>query len=144
MINSYYKNNEVSKEMFDEEGYFKSGDIVELIAPRKIKIIDRRKNIFKLSQGEFIAPEKLENVYIESPFVQQIFITCADLMKYQQDAVLAVIVPHFPAIEQLAIQLNIPLENHLDSDLLKQNIILQLNKLAREEKLRPFEVYFLL
>jgi long-chain acyl-CoA synthetase len=39
-----------------------------------IKIIDRAKNIFKLSQGEYIAPEKLENVYVQSHFLQQIFV----------------------------------------------------------------------
>lgn len=39
-----------------------------------IKIIDRAKNIFKLSQGEYIAPEKLENVYIQSPYLQQIYV----------------------------------------------------------------------
>lgn len=39
-----------------------------------LKIIDRKKHIFKLSQGEYIAPEKIENIYIQSPFVSQVFV----------------------------------------------------------------------
>lgn len=39
-----------------------------------LKIIDRRKHIFKLSQGEYIVPEKIENIYIRSQYVEQVFV----------------------------------------------------------------------
>lgn len=39
-----------------------------------LKIIDRRKHIFKLSQGEYIIPEKIENIYIRSQYVSQVFV----------------------------------------------------------------------
>ena len=39
-----------------------------------LKIIDRKKHIFKLSQGEYIAPEKIENIYVRSQYVAQVFV----------------------------------------------------------------------
>jgi long-subunit acyl-CoA synthetase (AMP-forming) len=45
-----------------------------------LKIIDRKKHIFKLSQGEYIVPEKIETIYIRSQYVQQVFV-CGESLK---------------------------------------------------------------
>lgn len=64
VIPGYYMNDEKNKETFTDDGWVVSGDIGQLVGKeRRMYIIDRKKNIFKLQQGEYIAPEKLENAY---------------------------------------------------------------------------------
>lgn len=76
VIPGYYKNEGKNKDTFTEDGWLKSGDIGKIEQPyNRLVIIDRKKNIFKLSQGEYIAPEKLEGNYKTcTPLITDIFI----------------------------------------------------------------------
>jgi long-chain acyl-CoA synthetase len=68
-------NPEETKKAIDSEGWLHSGDVGRIMPKDQgLKIIDRVKEIFKLSQGEYIAPSKLESMYSKSKFVTQIFV----------------------------------------------------------------------
>lgn len=69
IMSEYYKNEKETKEAFTEDGWFQTGDIGEWTASGALKIIDRKKNLVKTLNGEYIALEKLESVYRSNPIV---------------------------------------------------------------------------
>jgi long-chain acyl-CoA synthetase len=70
----YYNDAELTKAAFDEEGWFRTGDIGYLTDDGFLMVTDRKKEIFKLSSGKFIAPQLIENVFKESPMIDQIMV----------------------------------------------------------------------
>lgn len=70
----YYKEPERTMAVIDEGGWHHTGDIGMWLPNGTLKIIDRRKHIFKLSQGEYIVPEKIEAIYLRSDYVGQVFV----------------------------------------------------------------------
>lgn len=64
MFQGYYKNDEENKKTIEADGWFHTGDIGEIDSLGRVKIIDRKKNVLKLAQGEYISPERIENVYL--------------------------------------------------------------------------------
>uniref|UniRef100_A0A0G4HJJ5 AMP-dependent synthetase/ligase domain-containing protein n=1 Tax=Chromera velia CCMP2878 TaxID=1169474 RepID=A0A0G4HJJ5_9ALVE len=70
----YFRDPEKTREVFDEHGWFRTGDIGVLCPNGALRVVDRKKNIFKLSHGEFVSPEKIENLSIQAPLVAQAFV----------------------------------------------------------------------
>lgn len=90
MVDGYFKNDAETADKF-VDGYFRTGDIGVMEKVGKITVIDRKKNIFKLAQGEFVSPERLENLYTSSShLIEQVYVYGNSL----QMNVVAVVVPH--------------------------------------------------
>ncbi|XP_066515918.1 long-chain-fatty-acid--CoA ligase 1a isoform X2 [Hoplias malabaricus] len=70
----YLNDPERTADAIDKDGWLHTGDIAKWLPNGTLKIIDRKKHIFKLAQGEYIAPEKIENIYIQSDPVAQVFV----------------------------------------------------------------------
>lgn len=77
----YFLNPEKTAEAFHND-WFCTGDVGMVQDNMSLKIIDRAKNIFKLSQGEYIAPEKLENIYVKSTYILQCWMYGDSLRDY--------------------------------------------------------------
>jgi long-chain acyl-CoA synthetase len=70
----YYNKPEATAEVIDTDGWLHTGDIGVMVNGEYLKITDRKKEIFKTSGGKYIAPQVLENILKESPFIEQIMV----------------------------------------------------------------------
>jgi fatty acid CoA ligase FadD9 len=117
MVPGYYRSPEATRELFDEAGFVRTGDIVEQRGPDEIAWIDREKNVLKLAQGEFVSVSRLEELYVGgSPYIGQVYLHGSSLWSY----LLAVVVP----------------EGTTDKALLRREI----DRIAAREGLRGYEI----
>jgi fatty acid CoA ligase FadD9 len=122
----YYKRPETTADVFDADGYYMTGDVVAEIEPDRITYVDRRKNVLKLAQGEFVAVANLEAVYAGAAMVRQIFV-------YGNSAranLLAVVVPTPDALKSFG----------SDTPALKAALSESLRETARLAELQSYEV----
>ncbi|KAJ3059390.1 long-chain fatty acid-CoA ligase [Podochytrium sp. JEL0797] len=103
VMKGYYKQVKLTEEALTADGWLMTGDIAELNADGTLTIIDRKKNLVKLANGEYIAIEKLESTYKTSPFIQNICV-CVDSEKTFP---VALIFPSDKEIFKLVQQLNL-------------------------------------
>lgn len=89
LFKGYYKNPERTAEAFSPDGWINSGDVAVILPNGNVKIVDRAKNIFKLAQGEYVAPEKLENIYVQASLIGQVFVYGDSLQSF----LVAIVVP---------------------------------------------------
>lgn len=74
VFKGYFKNETMTKEVFTEDGFFKTGDIGHIDSEGFLKITDRKKEMFKTSGGKYIAPQVIENLAKSSKFIEQIMV----------------------------------------------------------------------
>jgi len=140
VVVGYYKNREEFDRTVDKDGWLHSGDIGELGPNRNMKIIDRAKNIFKLSQGEYIAPDRLAEIFRSTKCIVDIFIY-GDSLK---SCIVAVACPDENAVKEMA--KNCGLDESLDFEKLCQNqeikncILQELKKTGSTNGLKSFEL----
>lgn len=98
----YYKNEEETKKVFNEDGWLLTGDIGEFTPDGFLKITDRKKELFKTSGGKYVAPAPIENKLKESFFIEQVALE-GDGEKY----ISALIIPNFDNLKEWAKKNNI-------------------------------------
>ncbi|MUL78726.1 carboxylic acid reductase [Mycolicibacterium sp. CBMA 226] len=124
LFDGYYKQPEATAEAFDAEGFYRTGDVMAQIGPDQFAYVDRRHNVLKLAQGEFVTISKLEALYVNSALVQQIYVYGNSAQSY----LLAVVVPTEEAIFRY------------NADELTRLIGISLRNTAKAAGLQPYEI----
>ncbi|KAI7753769.1 hypothetical protein M8C21_011688 [Ambrosia artemisiifolia] len=136
LFSGYYKREDLTKEVLIN-GWFHTGDIGEWQPDGSMKVIDRKKNIFKLAQGEYVAVENLENVYALVPAIDEIWVYGNSL----ESCLVAVVNPNKSAIEKWAQSSDVSgdFESLCHNPKAKEYILGEINKIGKENKLKGFE-----
>ncbi|XP_045709962.1 long-chain-fatty-acid--CoA ligase 5 isoform X2 [Phyllostomus hastatus] len=137
VFKGYLKDPAKTEEALDKDGWLHTGDIGRWLPNGTLKIIDRKKNIFKLAQGEYIAPEKIENIYIRSRPVLQVFVHGESL----RSSLVAVVVPDTDSLPSFAAKLGVKgsFEELCQNQAIKEAILQDMQKLGKESGLKSFE-----
>ena len=103
VMQGYYQQPEATAAVMEQGGWLHTGDIGRLDAEGRLFITDRKKDLIKTAGGKFIAPQKLENLFVSDPYISQAFV-CGDKRPY----CVALIVPHAERIGRYAEAQGIP------------------------------------
>eukprot|EP01057_Protomagalhaensia_wolfi_P001706 Protomagalhaensia_wolfi_Nauph_80__1705@NODE_205_length_3188_cov_53_191172_g154_i0_p2_GENE_NODE_205_length_3188_cov_53_191172_g154_i0NODE_205_length_3188_cov_53_191172_g154_i0_p2_ORF_typecomplete_len271_score60_66AMPbinding/PF00501_28/8_7e29AMPbinding_C/PF13193_6/0_0014_NODE_205_length_3188_cov_53_191172_g154_i017372549 len=127
-----------TENLWDENGWYHTGDIAVILPNNAIQIVGRRRQVFKLSQGEYIMPEKIENIYSQSKYVEQIVIAGNSFKTHP----VALVVPSLEAALQWAEKNKLDLKtlNDFCAQLeFKKEILADMESVAKANQLKGFE-----
>ena len=143
LFKGYLDDEENTKKAIDKDGWLHTGDVAMVLTEHgnAIRVIDRVKNIFKLQQGEYVAPEKIENVLTDSPYIEQIFVHGDSLQNY----LIAIIVPNKAHIVEFLKKKGIECDvnncqNYYENEELKIDILKDLENIGRKADFKGFEI----
>jgi len=124
----YYNQPELTAKAFDEEGFYRTGDIMEQIGPDQLIYVDRRNNVLKLAQAEFVAVQRLEGLFSGSSLISQTFIYGTSTRSF----LLAVLVPDADMVRQMGLE--------GDEDALRAALREAIQAIAQTNELQSYEV----
>jgi len=138
MLVGYYNKPDATKDVFTEDGWFKTGDIGTIDSDGFLRITDRKKELFKTSGGKYIAPALIEQMIKGSQYVNQVV-----LVGNEKKFAAALIVPNFEPLEVYAKQHNLNLKSPADFcknekivSLLEQEVAALTESLSNYEKVK--------
>ncbi|PNW73635.1 hypothetical protein CHLRE_13g566650v5 [Chlamydomonas reinhardtii] len=135
----YYKAADKTEEVLEKDGWFHTGDIAILTPSGAIKIVDRKKNIFKLSQGEYVAVEALESTYKKTSVVEQVWVYGNSF----ESCLVAVVVPAKDVITAWAKEQGVTGEFEkglLEDPRVNAHVLAELTRVGKEDKLKGYEI----
>ncbi|KAM7111283.1 long-chain-fatty-acid--CoA ligase 1 isoform 2-T7 [Molossus nigricans] len=137
VFQGYLKDPAKTAEALDKDGWLHTGDIGKWLPNGTLKIVDRKKHLFKLAQGEYIAPEKIENVYLRSEPVAQVFVHGESLQSF----LIAIVVPDVETLGRWAQKRGVDgsFEELCRNKDVKKAILEDMVRLGKEAGLKTFE-----
>ncbi|EFA80568.1 hypothetical protein PPL_06507 [Heterostelium album PN500] len=126
-IKEYYRNREETLKAF-KDGWYNTGDIVEEYEPRTIRIVSRSKNFFKTSIGKYVFPEILENYFLKSSLIKNIFF-------YGDSFHLHLVAIVIPSTDSLKKYMGKMLDNIDDNAELKNEIFNEIKQISKVSKI---------
>uniref|UniRef100_A0A673IZM9 Arachidonate--CoA ligase n=1 Tax=Sinocyclocheilus rhinocerous TaxID=307959 RepID=A0A673IZM9_9TELE len=137
VFRGYLKDEERTGEALDADGWLHTGDVGQWLPNGTLRIVDRKKHIFKLSQGEYIAPEKIENVYTRCVPVLQVFVHGDSLQSY----LIGVVVPDPEVFVNWAKERGVvgSYEELCQNPDVKKAVLEDMTAVAKEAGLKSFE-----
>ncbi|KAI6213660.1 AMP-dependent synthetase ligase domain containing protein [Aphelenchoides besseyi] len=139
IMNGYFKNEELTKNVIDNFGWLRTGDIGAWNPNGTLKIVDRIKHFFKLSQGDYVAPESIESIYSTHPLVTQIFVDG----RSTESHLIAIVVPNVNELRNLILdndELNhLPMNELLEGAEFRRLVLNELRGYGKQNGLTSLE-----
>lgn len=141
----YFRNDEETAKAIDADGWFHTGDICSVDELGRFKIIDRKKNVLKLAQGEYISPERIENVYLANCGYLASAYVHGDSHQSFLVAIFGVAPDQFPAFaskvlgEKIAEGDIAKLKEVLSNKKVEKAVLKELDRVARKNKFNSYE-----
>ncbi|PHH59025.1 hypothetical protein CDD81_3938 [Ophiocordyceps australis] len=145
IFRGYFKNEEETKRTLEPDGWFHTGDIAEVDNMGRFKIIDRKKNVLKLSHGEYISPERIENVYAGSCNLITMAYVHGDSKESELVGIFGIEPETFPAFATKVLKENVPatdleaVKKAAQNPRVRKAFLKILDDIARKHKFNKFE-----